>query len=372
VSADRSQLAGQKATLESLMERFEEGVGFFGPHGELLFANPAMLSLLPPDPIGQRLSALLPAAHPYRLIVEQCLEGTPSQGPVSVMVPPVGSSLTASDVVAEGEERLVTAHVIDDAGGRGVRAGVMLVARSIADLTAVQSTINLSQRLTALGRLTSGVAHELKNPLNAMGIHLELIRQQFEEGANGGTGVNVAATQEHLAMIVASLRRLDDVVQVFLKFTRPDELRLQPVSVGALFQQVRPIIEAEAGSRGIAVEIGCPDDLPAVRGDASMLEQAFLNLALNACQAMPGGGRLHMAAGSAPGRYVKVQFEDTGTGIVPEHLDQVFNLYFTTKDGGSGIGLSMVYRTVQLHDGEIEVQSAPGHGTTFRLLLPQA
>jgi len=87
---------------------------------------------------------------------------------------------------------------------------------------------------------------------------------------------------------------------------------------------------------------------------------------------MPSGGRLRLAASEAAGRRVEIVCEDTGLGIPPENLDKIFNLYFTTKEGGSGIGLSMVFRTVQLHDGELEVQSTPGHGTTFRLLLPQA
>ena len=103
-----------------------------------------------------------------------------------------------------------------------------------------------------------------------------------------------------------------------------------------------------------------------------MLRQAFLNLALNACQAMPGGGTLRIHCEPARGRRVCVSFADTGVGIKPEHLQRIFDLYFTTKEQGSGIGLSMVYRTVQMHDGEIEVESTPGGGTTFRVLLPQA
>jgi two-component system NtrC family sensor kinase len=102
------------------------------------------------------------------------------------------------------------------------------------------------------------------------------------------------------------------------------------------------------------------------------LQQAFLNLALNACQAMPSGGRLRIAANTRGRGRVEVVFEDSGVGIPPEQLGRIFDLYFTTKDQGSGIGLSMVYRTVQLHDGDIEVQSVPGRGTTFRVTLRQA
>jgi two-component system NtrC family sensor kinase len=109
-----------------------------------------------------------------------------------------------------------------------------------------------------------------------------------------------------------------------------------------------------------------------VNADEALLEQACLNLALNACQAMPNGGRLRLAGATRAGRLVEIIVEDTGVGIPPEQLSRIFDLYFTTKEHGSGIGLSMVYRTVQLHDGDIEVQSVPGRGTTVRILLRQA
>ena len=112
--------------------------------------------------------------------------------------------------------------------------------------------------------------------------------------------------------------------------------------------------------------------LPDVNGDPTMLRQAFLNLALNGCQAMPNGGVLDIRCERSSGGQVAIVFADTGVGIKPDHLQRIFDLYFTTKPKGSGIGLSMVYRTVQMHDGEIEVQSIPGTGTSFRILLPQA
>ena len=133
-----------------------------------------------------------------------------------------------------------------------------------------------------------------------------------------------------------------------------------------------PVVAAEAQKTGVDVRVQIPPDLPDISADPVMLEQALLNLALNACQAMPNGGRLRITGAALPGDRIEVLMEDTGTGIPPEHLDKIFNLYFTTKPGGTGIGLAMVYRIVQLHDGEVEVQSIPGRGTAFRLLLPQA
>jgi signal transduction histidine kinase len=112
--------------------------------------------------------------------------------------------------------------------------------------------------------------------------------------------------------------------------------------------------------------------VPEINADPGMLQQAVLNLAINACQAMPDGGTLRITCRSAARRRVEVDIEDTGTGIPPEDLGRIFDLYFTTKDKGSGIGLSMVFRIVQLHDGDIEVQSTPGRGTTFKLVFPQA
>ena len=234
--------------------------------------------------------------------------------------------------------------------------------------------------LAAIGRLTSGVAHEVKNPLNAMMIHLELLRQRLSRRSRavaGGppTGAfdladeDQAAAQEHVSVIASEIRRLDNVVQGFLKFTRPPDLNLEALTVMSLLDEIRPVVEAEAQKNLVQLEFNCPNDLPAIRGDAGMLQQAFLNLALNACQAMPDGGTLRVTGRAARGQRVEIVFEDTGVGISPEHLERIFELYFSTKEQGSGIGLSMVYRIVQMHDGEIEVQSSRGHGTAFHMLL---
>jgi signal transduction histidine kinase len=375
LSADRSQMAGQVANLESAVEHLEDAVAIVNARGDLLFANPAMRALVPAAAPGVSLSAVVPPDHPLQRLSEQTLVSRQSRGPLSA-------------TFGEGGERLVMTHAINDP--KGDLVGIMLVARNLEYLSQVQSTIRYSRKLAALGRLSAGVAHEVKNPLNAMMIHLELLRQQFTAlratsprlvvAATGTTDVApaVAIPQadqseaiQHVDVIAKEIRRLDEVVQGFLKFTRPEDLKLQPVNLAALFDEVIPIVRPEADRAGVETIVdtaGAPD----VNGDPAMLRQAFLNLALNACQAMPGGGTLRMRAESARGRRVAVTFADTGVGIKPEHLQRIFDLYFTTKENGSGIGLSMVYRTVQMHDGEIEVESIPGAGTTFRVLLPQA
>jgi signal transduction histidine kinase len=275
------------------------------------------------------------------------------------------------------------------AGTDGQLVGVLLVSRNLAYLSQMKSTIAYSRKLVALGRLTAGIAHEVKNPLNAMMIHLELLRTKIRRsmpapvpvaaGGGGGTAESRSPSRppdndalQHVEIIESEIRRLDEVVQGFLKFTRPEDLRLQPVKVHLIFEEILPVVEPEASSNNVRIEVNAPAVVPAVNGDASMLRQAFMNLAINACQAMPNGGTLRLSCAPAAGNRVEVRFEDTGVGIPAENLDKIFDLYFTTKDHGTGIGLSMVYRIIQLHDGDIEVESTKDRGTTFRVLLPRA
>ena len=362
LSADRMQMAGQVANLESAVEHLEDAVAMINPRGQLLFVNPAMRALLPDATAGALLADLLPPDHPARHLAEQTLMSRQSHGPVSVKW--------------GDPERLVMAHAINDP--RGDLVGIMLIARNLEYLGQVQSTIRYSRKLAALGRLSAGVAHEVKNPLNAMMIHLELLRQRFAAAPVRGAARGAVAVADvdaqalsHVDTIANEIKRLDEVVQGFLKFARPEDLKLQPVALADLIAEVIGIVRPEADRAGVTVVAEC-DGAPDVHGDPAMLRQAFLNLALNACQAMPNGGTLRIRCEEAPGRRVAVAIADTGVGIDPKSLARIFDLYFTTKPKGTGIGLSMVYRTIQMHDGDIEVQSTPGAGTTFTVLLPQA
>jgi hypothetical protein len=137
-----------------------------------------------------------------------------------------------------------------------------------------------------------------------------------------------------------------------------------------MLNDIKLVAEAEGERAGVRVVVECPADLPEVHADATSLQNALLNLALNGCQAMPNGGTLRIRAAAADRGHVAITVADSGVGIPADQLDKIFNLYFTTKEGGSGIGLAMVYRTVQLHDGDISVESAPKRGTTFTVTLP--
>ncbi|MBA3639923.1 MAG: hypothetical protein H0W53_11690 [Acidobacteria bacterium] len=326
--------------LESVMENLEDAVALFSPSGEAIFTNAAMKVLLAEH-----------RDHPaMKTLIDQTLAGRKDCGPLPLTVD--------GPADADAPERLLMTHAIEDSTGRFV--GAMLVSRNIGYLSQVHSTLNYSRKLAALNRLMAGVAHEVKNPLNAMTIHLELLKRKLGPGAN---------VDKHINVIGNEIQRLDEVLMGFLKFARPDELKLQPVQLSALVSDVVTTIRPEAVRSSINVKVECPATLPEINADPGMLRQAILNLALNACQAMPDGGTLRIACRSTQ-RKVEIDVEDTGVGIPPEDLSRIFDLYFTTKEKGTGIGLSMVYRIIQLHDGDVEVQSTPGSGTRFRLLFP--
>ncbi len=370
LSADRTELAGQRETLASVVEHLEEAVALLNPQGELLFANPAMRAVFEPAPSGKRISDFLADGHPYRVAVEATLRERAAQGPTTATLPLREGDGNGDEAP---NERLVLTHVIENRQHQLI--GVKLVARNLGYLSHVQSTLNYSRKLAALGRLSAGIAHEVKNPLNATTIHVELLKQQLADirdaaGASSDPS-SVSAAMDHLSIIDAELRRLDKVVQGFLRFTRPQDLALEPTSLATLVDDLLPVIKAEAEKHHVDVRVTCPPDLPKINADPGVLQQALLNLALNAIQAMPTGGTLRIEATTTRAGQVELRFEDTGIGIPPEQLGRIFDLYFTTKEGGSGIGLSMVYRAIQLHDGEVEVQSTPGRGTSFRLLFRQ-
>jgi signal transduction histidine kinase len=362
LSESRAKALSQSTDFESVVENLEDAVALYGPEGKLIFCNPAMETLLP-EPTGA-----------VRALVDRTLASRQTQGPIPFSAP--------------GTELMLMTHPIDD--GQGQFVGAMLVARNLGFMTQVHSTLNYSRKLAALGRLMAGVAHEVKNPLNAMTIHLELLRSKLARqlvtvGAERGgtsalqteTGLAALATSnsdvaKHVDIISNEIQRLDQVLNGFLRFARPDELKLQPVQLTAIVSDIVTTVRPEAERMNVTVKSECPRELPEVNADPAMLRQALLNLALNACQAMPDGGTLRIVCRAAPRGRVEIDVEDTGVGIPPEHLQKIFDLYFTTKEKGSGIGLSMVYRIVQLHDGEVEVQSTPRRGTRFRLVFPQA
>ena len=250
---------------------------------------------------------------------------------------------------------------LDFIAERGERIGALLTMRDAESVRRIENEIELSRRLAAIGRLTSGVAHEVKNPINAIVVHLELLREKMREIDPD--------TRRHMDIIGREIHRLDRVVQVLVDFNRPVELRLGDFDLRRLVEDVVLLAAPEAARQGIRLETRLASTPLPVRADSDLIKQALLNVILNGVQAMNDGGVLNIAAGRQDAA-ATIEVRDEGGGIPPEVRDKVFNLYFTTKKTGSGIGLAMSYRVLQLHNGAIDFVTEMGRGTTFRLLLP--
>ncbi len=353
LQADSLKMFSEKTHLQQVADHLEDGILFLNQDRQVLYFNKAAETLLTTtleQALGWPLEALLPPTHALCTMVDQAFTEQ------------TGFRNTAMTLEVEGriKEYLVSAFVIMADPQRAM--GAVLFIKDLESVRTFQSLISYSAKLTALGRLTSGLAHEVKNPLNAMMIHLELLKDKLP-------GSNESA-QQSLEVIGSEIRRLDRVVQGFLKFIRPQDLALKPVNVNALLTHLANLVSAEWEKEHVRFESRFDSALPVVHADEELLHQAFRNILTNACQAMPKGGTVLMTTqADGPGK-VMVSIADEGVGIPPKDLDQIFKLYYTTKADGNGIGLSLVYRIIQLHDGNIEVNSEVGRGTTFVVSLP--
>jgi signal transduction histidine kinase len=225
----------------------------------------------------------------------------------------------------------------------------------------IKGQLKTAERLTAINRVSSGVAHEVKNPLNAILMHVELARIKL---AKGDHDVN-----QQMDIIASEILRLDRVVKTFLDFTRPVEMQTSEIPVDAFVSEVVELARPQGQAVGVAISADLHAGDATMMVDVDLMKQAALNIVVNAIEAMPKGGELRFES-SVEGEEAEIRISDSGAGIPPEKRDKIFQLYFTTKNKGSGIGLAMTFRIVQLHNGKIEFVSEPGKGTTFILRFP--
>ncbi len=273
------------------------------------------------------------------------------------------TSIPQAEVKTESGRRLEIALEIiqPQRGDQGDSLGALLTLHDLESVQEIESELELSRRLSAIGRLTGGVGHEVKNPINAIVVHLELLRNKLHGPE--------ASAMRHLDVIQSEIQRLDRVVQTLVDFSRPVELKLEDEDLRQITSSVLMLASAELATHDVQLQTVLPQRAVVVKVDADMLRQAILNVVLNGTQAMPNGGMLRVAL-TQDAQSATLTIADTGVGIASEILPRIFDLYFTTKKDGSGIGLAMCYRIVQLHSGVIEVTSEPGRGSTFTLRLP--
>ncbi|HTH53035.1 MAG TPA: ATP-binding protein [Edaphobacter sp.] len=281
-----------------------------------------------------------------------------------------GDSVSAENVTLE-DGRQVQISLDRFSDGMGTESmGALLTLRDLESVMQLGQELEISRRLAAIGRLTAGVGHEVKNPINAMVVHLELLRSKLAMAGPEAFG----GAQRHVDILTGEMQRLDRVVQTLADFSRPMDLKLREHDLRQVVDSVVELTAAEMHENGVLVSIHAPRDPLMVRVDAELMRQALLNLLLNGMQAMPQGGRLTISL-HRDHQFAVVDVMDEGEGISSEVLPRIFELYFTTKPKGSGIGLAMTYRILQLHGGALDVRSnanplARDRGTTFTLRLP--
>ncbi|RMH01914.1 MAG: two-component sensor histidine kinase [Planctomycetota bacterium] len=217
-----------------------------------------------------------------------------------------------------------------------------------------------------LSRLAGGLAHELKNPLSTIGLHLDLLREQWADDPDPKARRSVRM----IDTLKQEVGRLDEILQDFLLYARTDQIELEEADLNAVVQRVADFVRPEAAARGIRVETFLAGDLPPLRLDPARFRQVVLNLVINARQAIGDrGGRITLITRRQGGR-VLLEVLDDGPGMDEETLASCFEVYFSRKKGGSGLGLPTVRRLVEAHGGSVEIQSSPGHGTRVRVTLP--
>ncbi|MDR3774907.1 MAG: ATP-binding protein [Terracidiphilus sp.] len=274
-----------------------------------------------------------------------------------------GITLIQEEILTETGRRIQVSldFIHDDETQQGL--GALLTLHDLESAEAIESELELSRRMAAIGRLTSGVGHEVKNPINAIVVHIELLKSKLS-GAS-------APAMRHLEVIEAEIHRLDRVVQMLVDFSRPVELQLREQDLRTVIGDVLALAAAELSTRNVTLESEMPLKPLLASFDADLLKQAALNVIQNGAQAMPEGGTLRVVL-EEERKFALLRIADQGPGIPDDIREKIFDLYFTTKSGGSGIGLAMTYRILQLHYGSIEVQSSPERGTEFLLRIPLA
>jgi signal transduction histidine kinase len=274
-----------------------------------------------------------------------------------------GSTLEKEEIRTETGHRIQASldFIYDEETRKDL--GALVTLHDLESVEAIESELELSRRMAAIGRLTSGVGHEVKNPINAIVVHLELLKNKLGEG-------NTQAAR-HLEVIDAEIHRLDRVVQTLVDFSRPVELQLIEQDLRQPIGDVLVLSRDELSTHNVTLHGSLPSNPVIANVDSDLLKQAVINVIQNGAQAMPEGGRLRVILEEDKKNAV-LRIADEGSGISEEIRDKIFDLYFTTKSEGSGIGLAMTYRILQLHHGSIEVQSNGSRGTEFVLRIPLA
>jgi signal transduction histidine kinase len=362
VMVSKVNLLGQQlGNFERLLDQLEEAVLVFGGDRRLIVASGALEKFLGQrrvDLMGLSMPDVFPPDTSVGFLLDQIME---TGRPVRHFPVQLGAAENGSGEAKLSHALLSVEPLESLTAGARKNAGVMVRLRDPEVRRQIKGQLKTAERLSAINRVSSGVAHEVKNPLNAILMHVELARIKL---AKGDHNVN-----QQMDIIASEILRLDRVVKTFLDFTRPVEMKTADVPVDAFVFEMVELARPQAQAVGVTISADLHAAGATMMVDPDLLKQAALNIVVNAIEAMPRGGELRFES-SIEGEDVELRISDSGSGIAPEKRDKIFQLYYTTKNSGSGIGLAMTFRIVQLLNGKIEFVSEPGKGTAFILRFP--
>lgn len=346
----RASLTRVQALSDSLVEHMPVGLVAVDQQERVMVLNATAERLLDrseADLLGKPAQGILPRAclevlrgiEPERPIVEKEFDCTIHEGRTVPL-------------------EMIAAVLKDD---DGVMIGRIALLRDLSELRHLRREVERSQRLAAVGSLAAGVAHEIRNPLSSLKGFATYFRQRYGDVPDDAKMADI---------MIQEVDRLNRVITELLEFSRPMLLKKTETDAVALVRQVLDTIGGQVRKKGITVRADLPSGLPAFLIDPDRLTQVLLNLFLNAMAAMERGGVLSVDLSLQEDRTLRITVGDSGTGIRREDLGRVFDPYFTTKTSGTGLGLAIVHRIVEAHGGEIRLESEPGRGATFTVLLP--
>ncbi|HTB16533.1 MAG TPA: ATP-binding protein [Bryobacteraceae bacterium] len=345
-----------RTNIQQLLQQLEEGVLLFDDTGHLLMAGePAerMLGKTHDEMAGHSAAELFPQSTILGEIIGSALRSGRSIEEQPVTIPRPGLAPL---------RLVVSVQLLRNSSGQE-DMGTLVTLRDIESRRQLEQQLDFSSRLAAISRLTGGVAHEIKNPLNAMALHLEVLRGRLD------------GEQPEIEVIGREIKRLDTVVKTFLNFNRPVDLNYRPIDFNELVKEIIALVSVDANAKNVALKTILQPEQLWINGDPDLLKQAILNVINNGLEAMSPGATMESGAliirTASDGSQCQLTVSDAGPGIAREIQARVFQLYFTTKESGSGIGLATTFRVVQLHNGTIDFTSEPGKGATFRMRFPK-
>jgi len=355
------EVSDLRGNIDRLLQDLEDAVFIFNRERRLVFASGSVEKFRGKDRAdlpGLTISDVFPPSTTLGLLIGQASQTSRTVRNRRVPLGVPGENLAGPAVV------LLSVDILESLpGATGPGSGLLVRLRDPEAQRKIGRELQTADRLSAISRVSGGVAHEVKNPLNAILLHVEVARAKLARG-----DTDVAPQME---IISREILRLDRVVKTFLDFTRPVELNLRNVPAQELVSEIVDLARPQADAARIQIDVQQEAEGVEIRVDRDLLKQAVLNVVVNAMQAMPDGGKLRFES-SATEETAEIRVSDTGPGIPQELREKIFSLYFTTRKEGSGIGLAMTFRIVQLHDGTIDFTSEPGKGTTFLIRLPIA